>query len=60
MAQLEDEKPQYVFIEAKLFRRHIPPKYFEVFGTLEALVQYLGEHYEPVEDGQYLVALKRR
>ena len=60
MAQLEDEKPQYVFIEAKLFRRHIPPQYFEVFKTLETLVQYLGEHYEPVEDGQYLVALKRK
>jgi|CXWL01.1.fsa_nt_gi hypothetical protein len=60
MAQLEEQKPQYVFIEGKLFRRNIPPQYFEVYQTLETIVQYLGEHYEPVEDGQYLVALKRK
>jgi len=60
MDQLEAEKPEYVFIEQKLFRRHIPPQYFEVYQTLDTLVKYLGEHYEPVEDGQYLVALKRR
>lgn len=60
MDQLEKEKPSYVFIEQKLFRRQIPPQYFEVYQTLDTLVKYLGEHYEPVQDGKYLVALKRK
>ena len=58
--QMETEKPTYVFIEQKLFKRHIRPEYFETFQTLEMLVGYLGEHYQPVEDGLFLVALKRK
>ena len=59
LAQLEEAKPGYVFIERKLFNRQIPPEYYQHFQTLNILVEYLGSHYAIVEDGKYLVALKR-
>ncbi len=60
LEQLEAHKPEYVFIEQKLFRRQIPPGYYQLYQTLETLIKYLDEHYAPAEDGLYLMALKRK
>lgn len=60
LEQLETHKPEYVFIEQKLFRRQIPPGYYQQYQTLETLIRYLDEHYVPAEDGVYLMALKRK
>jgi len=58
--QITKAKPQYVFIERKLFNRQIPPQYYQHYQTLEILVDYLAADYAVAEEGQYLVALKRK
>jgi len=60
LGQLEDAKPQYVFIERKYFQRQIPPEYYQHFQTLRILVDTLAKDYAVAEEGKYLVALKRK
>lgn len=59
LADFEDEKPRYVFIEKK-FMGGLPPLYYARFEVLRIIVAYLQEKYEPSDLGEYLVALKRR
>ena len=58
--QFQEAKPEYVFIEKKLFRRQIPPEYYQYFQTLNILVTYLEENYDPADEGLYLMAVKRK
>lgn len=58
--QLTEQKPEYVFIEQKLFKRLLPAQYYQAHEALEALLKYLDTNYQPVQEGQYLVALKHR
>ena len=58
--QMDREKPAYIFIERKLFKRNIPPEFYELHQTLEMLIKYVDLYYEPSEDGLYLMALKRK
>ncbi len=60
LGQLESEKPTYVFIETKLFSGQLPLSYYQHYQTLTILVRYLAQHYEPVDQGQWLLALKRK
>ena len=60
LRQFEEEKPEYVFIETKLFAAEIPAIYYAHYQDLYLLVQYLREHYIPVAQGKYLLALKRK
>ena len=58
--QLDEQKPEYVFVEQKLFKRLLPAQYYEAYPTLNTLMKYLEAHYQPAQDGQYLMALKRK
>jgi hypothetical protein len=60
LGQLENEKPQYVFIEKKLFSGQLPVAYYQHYQALTILVRYLIQQYAPYDQGQYLVALKRK
>jgi len=60
LKQLDDEKPAYVFIEKKLFLGQLPAVYYQHFQTLTILIRYLATRYEPFDQGQYLMALKRK
>lgn len=60
IAQLQDEKPEYIFIEKKLFRRQLPKEFYQYFQTLNILVSYLEENYVAADEGLYLMAVKRK
>ncbi len=60
LGQLENEKPGLVFIEKKLFSGQLPAAYYQHFQTLTVLVRYLTQNYAPYDQGQFLVALKRK
>jgi hypothetical protein len=60
LEQFETSKPAYVFVEKKLFAGQIPAPYYQHFQTLTILMAYLHEHYDPLEQGEYIVALKRK
>lgn len=58
--RLRRQSPEYVFIEKKLFERKIHPQFYQYFEGLEAMVSFLGEHYQKDQEGVYLVALKKK
>ena len=60
LKQFEDASPEYVFVEKKLFRHQIPDAYYQHHDTLTILLEYLNAHYDADEEGEYLVALKRK
>jgi len=59
LKNLEHPGPRYVFIEKK-FLGGLPPIYYARFEVLKILVNYLQQAYEPVQVGEYLVALRRK
>lgn len=60
LAQLEDNKPEYVFMERIFLNRTIPQAYiYDSPGLLDVL-NYINDGYEPVSYGKYLVAMKRK
>ncbi len=60
LAQLEGEKPPYIFIENVFRTAQVPLWYGEQFEDLISLIRYVEVHYEPVAIGKYLVAMKRK
>ena len=60
LGQLENEKPTYVFIEKKLYTGQLPAGYYQHFQTLTILIRYLSSRYQPLDQGQYLLVLKRK
>lgn len=50
---------EYAFVEKKLYSG-LPAAYYQHFQTLMILISYLHQHYEPVAEGKYLIALKRK
>ena len=60
LRQLDDQKPAHVFIEKKLFLGQLPAAYYQHFQTLTILIRYLTARYGPFDQGQYLMALKRK
>ncbi len=58
--QLETAKPAYVFVEKRLFNHTLPERFYQYFQTVSLLMDYLHNQYTSYEEGQYLVALKRR
>jgi hypothetical protein len=60
LGQMEQAKPKYVFVEAKLFRGLLSRQYYEHFVSLRILMDYLHEHYEEYAQGRYLLALRRK
>jgi hypothetical protein len=60
LGQLDQEKPEYVFIEKKLFLGQLPQAYYQHFQTLTILIQYLSKQYQAYDQGEYLLVLKRK
>jgi len=60
LGQLEEEKPMYVFVEKKLISGQLPVAYYQHYQSLAILIEYLIKQYQPVAQGQWLWALKRK
>ncbi len=58
LGQLDKEKPEYVFME-RIFMQVTPASIVENNPNITAIAQYIREGYTPVQEGQYLVAMKR-
>lgn len=56
---LEQHRPPYIFMERIFLNRVVPSSYFYDIPGFIGLLEYIDEHYEPVDTGFYLVALKR-
>ncbi len=59
IGQLEQEKPETVFLEKKFVNNTMAPYYFQHYKGLTILLSYLAKNYAPVEEGEYLIALRR-
>jgi hypothetical protein len=60
LQQLETQKPEYVFMERIFLTPQVPAWYGYEYEDLIDILRYVLARYEPVETGQYLVAMKRR
>lgn len=60
LGQLALSKPAYVFVEKRLFNRTVSAELFRLFGTVSMLMDYLNSHYTVAQEGQYLLALRRK
>ncbi len=60
LGQLQDKKPEYVFMERIFLTRDIPPAYYYDSAEIMKVLTYVYDHYVPAEYGKYLVAMKRR
>jgi hypothetical protein len=58
LMQMEDEKPPIIFIEAVYAPSNLP--FANPGNGLLPLLAYVHSHYEPLVQGKYLVALKRK
>ncbi len=56
---LERDKPMYIFMEPIFTTRPLPPQLQVEFESLIILTNYVIKNYQPVDQGQYLVAYKR-
>jgi hypothetical protein len=57
--EIQKRRPLYVFMEKVFMQDPPPPSYQEDYDRVLAVVNYIKAHYQPYQDGQYLVALKR-
>lgn len=60
LAQLDEDKPSYVFVEKKLISGQLPAALYQQYQSLTVLLEYIVKNYQPVAQGQWLVALKRK
>ncbi len=58
--QIEKARPQYVFMERIFLRQDIPAEYYDNDPAFMGLLRHVLTHYEPVEYGKLLVAMKRK
>ncbi len=58
ISQLEQEKPEYIFMERLYLNREVPQYYYYFTPALLSLLDYVHQHYEPFSYGKYLVAMK--
>ena len=57
--QLEEQKPEYVFMERIFLTPQVPQWYGLKYEDLIDIIRYVLSHYQVVDRGEYLVALKR-
>ncbi len=57
---LEQRKPTHIFMERIYLYRRVPASYYYDTPVLMALLEYVNTHYEPVDNGLYLVAMRRK
>jgi hypothetical protein len=60
ISELEGRRPMYVFMEKVFLQDQLPASYEEYNARLLAIIAYVRAHYQPVEQGKYLVAMKRK
>ncbi len=58
ITQMETEKPEYIFIEKIYSKDNVI--FANSTHALQVLLLYVHTHYEPVAQGEYLMALKRK
>jgi len=57
--QIDQDKPDYIFMERVFLTPQVPMWYGYQFGDCIDLIRYIEGHYQPEQIGQYLVAMKR-
>jgi len=60
LQQLEQAKPQRVFVEKKLILGQLPGEYYQYYQSLTTLALYFRQHYSLEKEGQFLLELKRK
>jgi hypothetical protein len=57
--QIAQQSPDYIFIEKRLFSQW-PPGFVQYFPGIARVLLYINEHYQPQEQGEYLIAMHRK
>jgi hypothetical protein len=57
---LENKKPPYIFMEKIFFTTDVPRYFYDYYPSFMLLRDYVLRNYSKAEQGQYLVALKRK
>ncbi len=60
LRQLEENKPEYVFMQRVFLQDKIPASYEGSKPEIVAIAAYIRDHYAPGPRGKYLVAMKRK
>lgn len=60
LLQLEEQKPEYIFMERIFLNRSVPQAYLYDSPGLMEVLNYANDLYEPSAYGKYLVAMKRK
>jgi len=58
--EIKDRRPLYVFMEKIFLQNTLPPSYPEKYDRVLAILNFVKDHYQPFEQGKYLVAMKRK
>lgn len=58
--QIETSRPKYIFMERIFLDRPKTELFYYYYSSFMYLTDYIQEHYTPVEEGKYLVALRRK
>jgi hypothetical protein len=57
--QITRQSPEYIFIEKRLLGQW-PSAFVQYFPGIALVLQYVGRHYLPQEQGMYLIAMHRK
>lgn len=60
IAQLEADKPKYIFMERGLSVRGLPAHVREYYGSFMYIWEYVFNFYEPVDQSKSLIAFRRK
>ncbi len=60
LQQLQDARPEYVFMERVFLQDKLPASYAEGNAHIVAIAAYVRTHYVAYQTGTYLVAMKRK
>jgi hypothetical protein len=60
ISEIEDRRPLYIFMEKIFLQDSLPPSYKEDKGRVLAIIAYVREHYQPFQEGKYLIVMKRK
>ena len=59
LSELE-QNPQYVFIEKKIYDHEIQDILYKIHPWFNLILAYLHEKYQPVDQGHYLMVLRKK
>lgn len=60
LQQLEQDRPGYIFMEKVFLQDSLPASYQENYGRVLAIIAYTKAHYQFMDQGKYLVVMKRK